>query len=51
MCLAKLLKQFILIYFVFLQNLSNRQKPGCGKGTAVDRARTNVTKWVAVLTV
>ncbi|CAM8924726.1 unnamed protein product [Rhodiola kirilowii] len=24
-------------------NLSNRQKPGCGKGTAVDRARTSTT--------
>uniref|UniRef100_A0A7N0V4S0 Syntaxin N-terminal domain-containing protein n=1 Tax=Kalanchoe fedtschenkoi TaxID=63787 RepID=A0A7N0V4S0_KALFE len=24
-------------------NLSNRQKPGCGKGTAVDRARTATT--------
>ncbi|TVU41605.1 hypothetical protein EJB05_15137, partial [Eragrostis curvula] len=22
-----------------LQNLSNRQKPGCGKGSAVDRSR------------
>ncbi|XP_042037933.1 syntaxin-132-like [Salvia splendens] len=24
-------------------NLTNRQKPGCGKGTAVDRSRTNMT--------
>ncbi|XP_057796654.1 syntaxin-132-like isoform X1 [Salvia miltiorrhiza] len=24
-------------------NLANRQKPGCGKGTAVDRSRTNMT--------
>ncbi|XP_022639471.1 putative syntaxin-131 isoform X3 [Vigna radiata var. radiata] len=25
-------------------NLSNRQKPGCGKGTRIDRARMNMTK-------
>ncbi|XP_027062563.1 syntaxin-132-like isoform X1 [Coffea arabica] len=24
-------------------NLANRQKPGCGKGTGVDRSRTNMT--------
>ncbi|KAI8551897.1 hypothetical protein RHMOL_Rhmol06G0222900 [Rhododendron molle] len=28
----------------FVTNLANRQKPGCGKGTAVDRSRTNLTK-------
>lgn len=27
-------------------NLANRQKPGCGKGTAVDRSRTNLTNAV-----
>ncbi|KAK6120620.1 hypothetical protein DH2020_045632 [Rehmannia glutinosa] len=27
-------------------NLANRQKPGCGKGTAVDRSRMNMTKCV-----
>lgn len=27
-------------------NLANRQKPGCGKGTAVDRSRTNLTNGV-----
>ena len=26
-----------------MQNLSNRQKPGCGKGSAVDRSRTATT--------
>uniref|UniRef100_A0A2P2M1T7 Syntaxin N-terminal domain-containing protein n=1 Tax=Rhizophora mucronata TaxID=61149 RepID=A0A2P2M1T7_RHIMU len=25
------------------ENLSNRQKPGCGKGTGVDRSRTSTT--------
>ncbi|XP_019249477.1 PREDICTED: syntaxin-132-like isoform X3 [Nicotiana attenuata] len=25
------------------ENLANRQKPGCGKGTSVDRSRTNMT--------
>ncbi|XP_059646512.1 syntaxin-132-like isoform X2 [Cornus florida] len=25
------------------ENLANRQKPGCGKGTAVDRSRTSTT--------
>ncbi|KAL8131226.1 syntaxin-132-like [Apium graveolens] len=25
------------------ENLANRQKPGCGKGTGVDRSRTNMT--------
>ncbi|KAK2988023.1 hypothetical protein RJ640_011286 [Escallonia rubra] len=25
-------------------NLANRQKPGCGKGTGIDRSRTNMTK-------
>ncbi|KAL1562387.1 syntaxin-132-like isoform X1 [Salvia divinorum] len=24
-------------------NIANRQKPGCGKGTAIDRSRTNMT--------
>ncbi|XP_042061241.1 syntaxin-132-like [Salvia splendens] len=24
-------------------NIANRQKPGCGKGTAIDRSRTNLT--------
>ncbi|GFY97476.1 syntaxin of plants 132 [Actinidia rufa] len=28
-------------------NLANRQKPGCGKGTGVDRSRTNMTKCAA----
>ncbi|XP_057507270.1 syntaxin-132-like isoform X1 [Actinidia eriantha] len=28
-------------------NLANRQKPGCGKGTGVDRSRTNMTKCIA----
>ncbi|XP_057488791.1 syntaxin-132-like isoform X3 [Actinidia eriantha] len=27
-------------------NLANRQKPGCGKGTGVDRSRTNMTNSV-----
>nr|KAJ0190534.1 hypothetical protein LSAT_V11C800441160 [Lactuca sativa] len=26
------------------ENLANRQKPGCGPGTGVDRSRTNMTK-------
>ncbi|KAI8551895.1 hypothetical protein RHMOL_Rhmol06G0222900 [Rhododendron molle] len=30
----------------FVTNLANRQKPGCGKGTAVDRSRTNLTNAV-----
>ncbi|MCE0481963.1 hypothetical protein HAX54_040189 [Datura stramonium] len=25
------------------ENLANRRKPGCGKGTSVDRSRTNMT--------
>ncbi|KAJ6422604.1 hypothetical protein OIU84_027551 [Salix udensis] len=25
------------------ENFSNRQKPGCGKGTGVDRSRTSTT--------
>ncbi|RVW96516.1 Syntaxin-132 [Vitis vinifera] len=25
------------------ENLANRQKPGCGKGTGVDRSRTATT--------
>ncbi|GFQ08435.1 hypothetical protein PHJA_002987500, partial [Phtheirospermum japonicum] len=29
---------------VKLKNLANRQKPSCGKGTAVDRSRMNMTK-------
>ncbi|GFQ05334.1 putative syntaxin-131 [Phtheirospermum japonicum] len=29
-----------------IDNLANRQKPGCGKGTAVDRSRMNMTKCV-----
>lgn len=29
--------------FLILQNLSNRSKPGCGKGSAVDRSRTATT--------
>ncbi|KAE8705393.1 SYP132 protein [Hibiscus syriacus] len=28
-------------------NLANRQKPGCEKGTSIDRSRTNVTNAVA----
>lgn len=37
----------ILMHFSSLQNLTNRQKPGCEKGTAIDRARMNVTKLAA----
>jgi len=33
-----------LIMNCFVQNLSNRQKPGCEKGTGIDRARMNMTK-------
>lgn len=37
----------ILMHSSSLQNLTNRQKPGCEKGTAIDRARMNVTKFAA----
>ena len=29
--------------FPILQNLENRKKPGCGKGTSVDRSRMSMT--------
>lgn len=32
-----------LFIFKFSQNLANRQKPGCGKGTGVDRSRMSTT--------
>lgn len=31
------------LLFILLQNLANRNKPGCGKGSAVDRSRTATT--------
>ncbi|KAG6423471.1 hypothetical protein SASPL_113867 [Salvia splendens] len=31
-----------------IKNIANRQKPGCGKGTAIDRSRTNLTKCVSL---
>lgn len=33
-----------LLTLHYFQNISNRQKPGCEKGTGVDRARMNMTK-------
>lgn len=33
----------IWLPFLWFQNLTNRQKPGCGKGTGVDRSRTSTT--------
>ena len=36
---------FCIDALIFIQNLANRQKPGCEKGTGVDRARTNMTKF------
>ncbi|KAG4111106.1 hypothetical protein ERO13_D13G087400v2 [Gossypium hirsutum] len=30
------------------ENLTNRQKPGCEKGTSIDRSRMNVTNSVAI---
>ncbi|RZC65597.1 hypothetical protein C5167_009288 [Papaver somniferum] len=34
---------FILYPFLCLNNLANRKKPGCGKGTGVDRSRGAMT--------
>ncbi|KAF8732206.1 hypothetical protein HU200_016181 [Digitaria exilis] len=34
---------FVLFAATVEQNLSNRQKPGCGKGSAVDRSREQTT--------
>lgn len=43
---ATILTKIINIFVFFFQNLANRKKPGCEKGTGVDRSRMNMTKCV-----
>ncbi|KAG6420428.1 hypothetical protein SASPL_116955 [Salvia splendens] len=46
--IARGIKLHELIPPNYSQNIANRQKPGCGKGTAIDRSRTNMTKCVSL---